>query len=437
MSDVRSRPGDPIADDFQSSTGTPIFAKTTAGFEQLYIVNESGEVVSVSAINGVQSALGVNSTATLLGSGATFTGTYEQNALPDVCVSCISEGVGGTLYFDFSPDGTNTNTFPVAGFPVSSGVHEFHTAIKAGRYFRARFVSDAGTQTAFRLYTYYGLFRQPNSPLNTVLAQDSDAITTRAVDSMLDISADRFGGFYPVTKFGRAPDGVQTTSTDIWDRADSTPTQQIWLAPTAARVHAIVSSSTDDDGSPAGSGARTIRVSGLTSWATAETSEDVTMNGTTPVNTANSYVIIHRMRVLTNGASGPNVGTITATAATDSTVTAVIRPTLGTTEMAIYGWPSTQKLYITYIAASMMKASGTSADVRFSLLFNFQPDVITTTYNVVDAPLGLTSAGASTGVIPYVPYLVLEGPGILKINAISSASDIDATARFSAILADN
>jgi len=380
----------------------------------------------------------VNSTTTPLAGAATFTGTYEQNINPDVMVSCISD-VSGTVYFDFSVDGTNVNTFPVNGFPVSAGIHEFHVAVKGPRYFRVRYINDAGAQSYLRLFIYYGIFRQPNSPLNTTLAQDSDAITVRSVEGMLDLSAGRFGGFAPVTKFGHAPDGIQTTSSDIWDRCDSTPTQQIWLAPTAARIHAIVSSSDSDGktGAPSSVGARTVSVFGLTSWSTSETSETVTLDGTTSVNTVNSYVTINRMRVITAGSSGPNVGTITATAATDTTITAAILPDNGSTQMAIYGWPSTQKLYITYLTASMMKASGTAADVRLRLLYNQSPDVITTFFVQVDTPIGLTSAGSSNGLVPYLPYLVLNGPGIIKINAIASAADIDVTARFSAILVDN
>lgn len=350
----------------------------------------NGAVTMFSA--GLEST--ANTTTTALGSGATYTGTFEQNNFSDVMVSCQTDN-GGTLYFDFSVDGTNVSTFPVGGFDVASGIHEFHTEVKGPRYFRVRLVNDTGAQSYLRLYTYYGAFRQGNAPLNQNLAQDSDAILTRGVDSFLDIALDRFTGFKALNKFGRAPDGVQTTATDIWDRADATPTQQIWLAPTAARIHSIVSTSTDDDGSPVGVGARTVRVWGLTSWSTAETSEDIVMNGQTPVNTVNSYVIIHRMRVLTSGGTSRNVGTITATAATDGTITAVIRPGIGSTEMAIYGIPSTQTLVLTQLSASIQKSSGAASHALVRLFTNPEPDVQTTQFTEVDLR-ALQSTGTSS-----------------------------------------
>lgn len=376
-----------------------------------------------------------NNSTTPLGSGATYTGTFEQNTYTEVMVSCTTDNTG-TLYFDFSVDGTNVSTFPSGGFKVASGVQEFHVAVKGPRHFRVRLVNDSGAQTYLRLYTYYGTFRQPNAPLNGAINQDADALIIREPYHPLEASQGRVTGVSSVNKFGQAPSGVQSTLTDIWSRADATPSQQIWLAPTTASVHAIVSSSTDDDGSPAGAGARTIRVYGLTSWSTAETSEDITLNGTGSVNTVNSYVIIHRIKVLTSGATSINVGTITATAATDGTITALILPSNGQSQMAIYGVPSTQSLYLVSYELSIHDTGGTDKAVDSFLVVNEDPNVQTTNF-IVKANGGAIIGGNSTYVKEFHPYFKIAGPAIVKIQGIGSAADIDCTASFDGYLVTN
>lgn len=141
-----------------------------------------------------------NTTTTPLNAGATYTGTAVLNNYSDVQVSCKTDQVG-KLYFDFSNDNTNFDTFPSAGFDVSAGIHEFHNAVKGYRYFRVRFTNtSASNQTYLRLYTSYGTFRQLNAPLTTTLSSDSDASTVRAV-----LAGQQDGGgfaYVPVTQEG-------------------------------------------------------------------------------------------------------------------------------------------------------------------------------------------------------------------------------------------
>lgn len=256
-----------------------------------------------------------------------------------------------------------------------------------------------------------------------------------ARDFGLEVARGRVTGVTSVNKFGSAPDGIQTTITDIWSRANAAVTQQIWLAPTAARIHAIVSSSASDDGDPVGVGARTIRVYGLKTWDLAETSEDITLNGTTPVNTANSYVIIHRMKVLTSGATSINVGTITATAATDSTVTAVILPGDGQTEMAIYGVPSTQSFYLTRWSAAVAK-NATAVYCSFQLRVNENPDVQTTNF-IRKNDLSVLSTGSTNVEKVFTNPIKYSGPCIIKVQAEGSANDIDGKSGFDGYLVNN
>lgn len=237
-----------------------------------------------------------------------------------------------------------------------------------------------------------------------------------------------------VNKFGVAPDGIQTSATDVWSRADSVPTQSIWLAPTAARIHSIVSSSANDDGSPPGTGARTIRVYGLKTWDTVESSEDIILNGTTPVDTANAYVIIHRMKVLTCGGSSPNIGIISATAATDGTITAIIAPGDGQTEMAIYGVPSTQSFYMTRWSAAIAKT--TTAYATFELRVNENPHVQTTAYLRKNDITSVASGNSNIEKI-FVNPIKYAGPCIIKVQGIANINDVDAKSGFDGYLVTN
>jgi len=252
-----------------------------------------------------------------------------------------------------------------------------------------------------------------------------------------ELAMGNIAGRTKVNKFGAAPLGVQTTDTDIWDRADATPTQSIWIAPTQARVHAVVSSSSDDiDG---GLGAYSVIVYGLTDWGTAEVNETVTMSGATPINTINSYVIIHRMKCV-GGANttniGVNAGTITATAAVDGTVTAVILPGNGQTEMAIYGVPSVQTALLYRWSAQIDQASAQARTVDFQVRVNENPDVQLSGFLRKD-DISVQSNGTSSRERNFTIPPKFPGPCIIKISATGSANDLDAEAEFDLELVTN
>lgn len=249
-------------------------------------------------------------------------------------------------------------------------------------------------------------------------------------------------GIGKVNKYGRAIDGIQVTPTDVWDRADAVATQQIWIAPTAARIHTLISTSIQDDGTPeaAGSGAQVVRVWYLPDWNTAEAFEDVVMNGTAGVVMNNAAVIIHRMKVIELGATyNINAGTITATAAVDGTVTAQISIGTGQTLMSIYGVPSIQTLCVTgyKVNAHNTGNPSTVAETDFEMLVNERPDLNTLTF-LNKSNLGLIVTGTSSDGRKYDgPPFCVNGPAIIKFQAITTLADTEATAEFDGYLVTN
>jgi len=256
-------------------------------------------------------------------------------------------------------------------------------------------------------------------------------------DYYLEVSKGNIAGHSAVGKFGESPSGIQTTATDIWARANATPTQQIWLAPTAARVHTISSDSAQDVSG--GTGTTSVTVYYLVDWNTAEKSETLSGDIDTGIAMGEAAVMINRMVAAPQSTStgpGPNKGTIIATATTDSTITAAILPEDGQTEQAIYGFPSGYTAYVDRWAGGIDKAQGAAASCDFQLRFNPNPDVQTLSFQRKrDASVQSTGNTGFEKIYKHDNSYV--GPGILKVQGIASAADLDGYSEFSLILVED
>jgi hypothetical protein len=129
------------------------------------------------------SLVGINSDTAISGGNwvtDTYTGTFELNDYAYVGVN-LQVDEAGTLFFDFSQDGVNFSSYPVAGVDIASGINEVHTAWKGGRYFRVRFVGTGG-RSFFRLKTFFSHHSLPlSAPLNQGIGNDQDATVVRSV----------------------------------------------------------------------------------------------------------------------------------------------------------------------------------------------------------------------------------------------------------------
>lgn len=103
-------------------------------------------------------------------------------------------------------------------------------------------------------------------------------------------------------KFGQNP-AVSATEEDLWDGGGS----YSWYPTTEVAVDCASNNAAD---TAAGTGARTITVTGLTGSGWTELTELAVMNGTAPVTLANAFVRIFRIRILTAGSSKTNAGII-------------------------------------------------------------------------------------------------------------------------------
>jgi len=158
----------------------------------------------------------VNSTSTPLNSGATFTGTAEDVGVFNSLVFSCKSDQHGTLYAEFSSDGTNWDSS--LAFEIYAGINEVHRLTISKKYFRIRLTNDsASNQTYLRLQTLYGSHSALTSALNSTIYDDSDATTVRPLDFNLMVAEGLYYDRINTIKDGYTPSISSGAATqDLW-----------------------------------------------------------------------------------------------------------------------------------------------------------------------------------------------------------------------------
>lgn len=154
-------------------------------------------------------------------------------------------------------------------------------------------------------------------------------------------------------KFGRNP-AISTTDDpqDVWGGGGLYTGQPL----TAAEKVSVVSGSTSDDNA-GGTGLRSLRLFGQ--LAGVEQTEDVLLAGTTPVLTLKDWDRIYRVRGLTAGTGGFNVGAITVNhAVTTANVFAIVPIGSNRSQIGAFTVPAGKRLYMRSLDSRIIRANG-------------------------------------------------------------------------------
>lgn len=246
-----------------------------------------------------------NSTATALSGSTTWTGEWELCfGYPTISVA-VATDQNGTMTMQFSNDKTNIDSS--INFDYTAGsVEPPHRLEIFRQWCRVKFENtSASDQTYLRLQTIFKQNGTPSAPLNVSIGQDHDAILARVFPADLDIAFGRYNGVSVTSKFGKNTDIDTANGEPVCDFGGATYTG--FPSGSAEAIEVFSDNAADTS---AGTGARTVRVVGLDANFEVQ-AETVTLNGTTPVDTANTYLRAHTARVVTAGSGGTNAGNIT------------------------------------------------------------------------------------------------------------------------------
>lgn len=242
--------------------------------------------------------------------------------------------------------------------------------------------------------------------------------------ALLEISLEHVDGYKSIVIEGNNDD-IDVGTEDIWSEGGNL----VYL--TAAETMNIVSDDAAD--TSAGTGARTVKVTGLDS-AYIEIEETVILNGVANVLTSNSYLRVFSIEVLTAGSGEENAGIIKATASTAGTVQCNVPIGESVSKNSQFTVPAGKKIII---ISAEINATKTAAGLNPNVVADA---MVRKLGSSVDAPwLTIVRRNIDTEVIDQL--LILQTVGIiideksdLRFRATTDQSNTKVRIRFYGVL---
>lgn len=257
-------------------------------------------------------------------------------------------------------------------------------------------------------------------PLDDGTAKDAPAMLTRPTKFDYEVALGLRTGDSLWNKFGYN-EAVGTSAEVVASWGGS------FTPMTTARTLSIVSTdATDDDGN---TGANNVYVYGLDANRAAQIVA-VTLDGTTPVVTTETWLGVNRMSVGLAGTGLGNAGVITATATTDATTQAQIPIGSGTSQQCIYHIEADHQGLAEWATANIIRfGSGTEPVV--TLKGWVWSSVSNSKYEVFRMNVDTTLSN-HTELAPPLPF-PLDPASVFWLEATSTRADTEVSGRFSLV----
>lgn len=190
---------------------------------------------------------------------------------------------------------------------------------------------------------------------------------------------------------------IDITSEDVW------PAGGVYQPPTSASALEVVSSSVEDDpdkgGSVPGTGIHTVTLYYLKNDFS-EATEDINLNGTSAVTTANSDIYrVQFLRAKAVGTSGAAVGTITLRTVGGGVVYSTIEAGYTNSRNSFYTIPKDKALYITSMFGGCTSTSANGSTITLRATYDPEAGAIRSFF----LPHAEVMVGSSSGGV-YQPF---------------------------------